>query len=106
MLFDQFLEVDRFPLVGWLLNVEQRTTFLIDNNRVEQLMKQVALGRKAWLIVGNVEAGEQTAMLMSLVSSARRHDLDVWTEAVTFRPHCKPSIAYRRGREIPFSRNE
>jgi transposase len=50
----------------------------IDNNRVEQLMKQVALGRKAWLFVGNVSAGEQSAMMMSLVSSARRHDLDVW----------------------------
>ena len=50
----------------------------IDNNRVEQLMKQVALGRKAWLFVGNVAAGEQSAKLMSLVSSARRHDLDVW----------------------------
>lgn len=50
----------------------------IDNNSVEQLMKQVALGRKAWLFVGNVEAGERSAMLMSLVSSARRHDLDVW----------------------------
>ena len=50
----------------------------IDNNRVEQLMKQVALGRKAWLFVGNVAAGEQSAMMMSLVSSARRHDLEVW----------------------------
>jgi len=50
----------------------------IDNNSVEQLMKQVALGRKAWLFVGNVEAGEQSAMMMSLVSSAKRHDLDVW----------------------------
>jgi transposase len=50
----------------------------IDNNRVEQLMKQVAMGRKAWLFVGNVEAGERSAMLMSLVSSAKRHDLDVW----------------------------
>jgi len=37
----------------------------IDHNRVEQLMKQMALGRKAWLFVGNVEAGEQSAMLMS-----------------------------------------
>jgi len=36
------------------------------------------LGRKAWLFVGNVAAGEQSAMMMSLVSSARRHDLDVW----------------------------
>ncbi len=50
----------------------------IDNNRIEQLMKQVAMGRKAWLFVGNVEAGEQSAMMMSLVSSAKRHDLDVW----------------------------
>lgn len=50
----------------------------IDNNRIEQLMKQVAMGRKAWLFVGNVEAGERSAMLMSLVSSAKRHDLDVW----------------------------
>ena len=49
----------------------------IDNNCVEQLMKQVALGRKAWLFVGNVEAGERCAMMMTLVSSAKRHDLDV-----------------------------
>jgi hypothetical protein len=49
----------------------------IDNNVVEQLMKQVALGRKAWLFVGNVEAGERSAMMMTLVSSAKRHDLDV-----------------------------
>lgn len=49
----------------------------IDNNMVEQLMKQVAMGRKAWLFVSNVEAGERSAMLMSLVSSAKRHDLDV-----------------------------
>ncbi|MFO0906680.1 MAG: IS66 family transposase [Pirellulales bacterium] len=51
----------------------------IDNNSVERLMKQVAMGRKAWLFVSNVESGEQSAMLMSLVSSAKRHDLDVWT---------------------------
>lgn len=49
----------------------------IDNNSVEQLMKQVALGRKAWLFVSNVAAGERSAKMMSLVSSARRHDLAV-----------------------------
>lgn len=48
----------------------------IDNNEVEQLMKQVALGRKAWLFVSNVPSGERSAKMMSLVSSARRHDLD------------------------------
>lgn len=50
----------------------------LDNNSVEQLMKQVAMGRKAWLFVGSVAAGEQSAKLMTLASSARRHDLDVW----------------------------
>lgn len=49
----------------------------IDNNLVEQLMKQVALGRKAWLFVSNVPAGERSAKMMTLVSSAKRHDLDV-----------------------------
>jgi transposase len=50
----------------------------IDNNAVERLMKQVAMGRKAWLFVATVGGGEQSAQLMTLVSSARRHDLDVW----------------------------
>lgn len=50
----------------------------IDNNRVEQLMREVALGRKNWLFVGNVESGERAARLMTLVSSAKRHQLDVW----------------------------
>ena len=49
----------------------------LDNNSVEQLMKQVAMGRKAWLFVCGVVGGEQSAMMMTLVSSARRHDLDV-----------------------------
>jgi len=50
----------------------------IDNNDVEQLMKQVALGRKNWLFVGSVAAGERAADFLSLVSSAVRNDLDVW----------------------------
>lgn len=50
----------------------------IDNNRVEQLMREVALGRKNWLFVGNVHSGERSARLMTIVSSAKRHHLDVW----------------------------
>jgi transposase len=49
----------------------------IDNNRVEQLMREVAIGRKNWLFVGNVESGERAARLMTIVSSAKRHHLDV-----------------------------
>jgi transposase len=50
----------------------------IDNNETEQLMKQVAIGRKNWLFVGSVAAGERAADFMTLVSSAVRNDLDVW----------------------------
>ena len=49
-----------------------------DNNEVEQLMKQVAVGRKNWLFMGSVAAGERAANLLTLVSSAVRNDLDVW----------------------------
>lgn len=50
----------------------------IDNNEVEQLMKQVAVGRKNWLFVGSVAAGQRAAGFLTLVSSALRSDLDVW----------------------------
>ncbi|MCH8881804.1 MAG: IS66 family transposase [Planctomycetes bacterium] len=50
----------------------------IDNNDVEQLMKQVALGRKNWLFIGSVAAGARAAGFLTLVSSALRNDLDVW----------------------------
>jgi transposase len=50
----------------------------IDNNDVEQLMKQVAVGRKNWLFVGSVEAGARAATLLTIVSTAVRNDLDVW----------------------------
>ncbi len=50
---------------------------LIDNNALERLMKQIATGRKNWLFIGSVRAGERNAKLMSLISSAHRHDLDV-----------------------------
>jgi transposase len=51
----------------------------IDNNETEQLMKQIALGRKNWIFIGSVRAGYRTADLMTLVSSAIRNDLDVWS---------------------------
>ena len=51
----------------------------IDNNETEQLMKQVAIGRKNWLFIGSVAAGARTADLMTLVSSAVRNDLHVWS---------------------------
>ncbi len=50
----------------------------IDNNETEQLMKQIATGRKNWLFVGSVEAGRRAAILMTVVSTAHRYHLDIW----------------------------
>jgi transposase len=83
---DQVLPKGKFgQALGYLRNHwEQLQTYLrdgripIDNNDVEQLMKQVAIGRKNWLFIGSVAAGERAADFLSLVSSALRNDLDVW----------------------------
>ena len=50
----------------------------IDSNEVEQLMKQVAIGRKNWLFLGSLEAGHRAATLLTIISTALRNDLDVW----------------------------
>jgi hypothetical protein len=50
----------------------------IDNNETEQLMKQVATGRKNWLFIGSVEAGYRAAILLTIVSTAHRYHLDLW----------------------------
>lgn len=50
----------------------------LDNNECEQLMKQVAVGRKNWMFAGSLSGGERSAGFMTLVSSAHRNDLDVW----------------------------
>jgi hypothetical protein len=50
----------------------------IDNNETEQLMKQVATGRKNWIFIGSVEAGRRAAILLTIVSTAHRYHLDIW----------------------------
>jgi len=51
----------------------------IDNNETEQLMKQVAIGRKNWMFIGSLSAGVRAADLITLVSSAVRNALHVWS---------------------------
>jgi len=44
----------------------------IDNNQCEQLMKQVALGRKNWLHLGSLASGYRTATLMTVARRCLR----------------------------------
>jgi hypothetical protein len=48
----------------------------IDNNVSEREMKRVILNRKNSLFVGNPRAGRTAAILASLTSTCRRHDVD------------------------------
>jgi transposase len=48
----------------------------IDNNVSEREMKRVVLNRKNSLFVGNPRGGRTAAILASLTSSCRRHDMD------------------------------
>ena len=51
-------------------------TVPIDNNVSEREMKRVVLNRKNSLFVGNPRGGRTAAILASLTSSCRRHDID------------------------------
>jgi transposase len=69
--------------VGYALNQwEPLTAFLnnpelpIHNNLAEQEMKRQALNRKNSLFVANERGGRTAAILSSLTSSCRRHEVD------------------------------
>lgn len=51
-------------------------TVPIDNNVSEREMKRVVLNRKNSLFVGNARGGRTAAILASLTSTCRRHDVD------------------------------
>ena len=50
----------------------------IDNNAAENSVRPLAVGRKNWLFVGSQQAGERSAVLMSLIESAKLNGHDPW----------------------------
>lgn len=48
------------------------------NNEAERELRRIALGRKNWMFVGSRTGGERTAVILTVIASAHRHDLDVW----------------------------
>jgi hypothetical protein len=48
----------------------------LDNNASERELRQIAVGRKAWLFVGSDDHAASAGNLMSLIASARLHKLD------------------------------
>ena len=48
----------------------------LDNNASERALRKVAIGRKNWLLVGSDDHAQTTANLLSIVASAKLHDLE------------------------------
>jgi Transposase IS66 family/IS66 C-terminal element len=48
----------------------------MDNNAAEREMKRVAIGRKAWMFFGSDHGGETAEVLLSIVSTCRRHHVE------------------------------
>ena len=51
----------------------------IDNNISERTVKPIAIGRKNWLFIGSVQAGERAAILMSLIASCKANHVEPWS---------------------------
>ena len=49
---------------------------MLENNRSERQLRQIAIGRKAWLFVGSDDHAVSAGHLFSMIASARLHGLD------------------------------
>lgn len=49
----------------------------MDNNDVEQTLRGLTTGRRNWMFLGSERGGERLATILSVISSAHRHNLDV-----------------------------
>lgn len=71
--------------IGYMLNQWQRlTNYLldgrleIDNNLIENAVRPVALGRKNWLFAGSHDSARQSALVYSLVGTAKLQNVEPW----------------------------
>jgi transposase len=66
----------------------------IDNNLAENSIRPTAVGKKNWLFIGAEAAGETSAILYTLIESARRRGIDPFEylrDALTRLPRMKAS---------------
>ncbi|MBU6301924.1 MAG: IS66 family transposase, partial [Verrucomicrobia bacterium] len=48
----------------------------IDNNWVENAIRPTAIGKKNWLFIGHPEAGQQSAILYTIIENCRLHEVN------------------------------
>ena len=68
----------RYALKNW----DALNTFLedgdltLDNNRAENALRSIAVGRKNWLFVGSREGGRRAAIWSTLIASCKRNNVE------------------------------
>ena len=67
----------------------------IDNNRIEQQIRPIAVGRNNWLFAGSLRAGKRAAAIMTLIQSAKLNGHDPYV--VLGYPSSEPRYAGRHG---------
>jgi transposase len=50
----------------------------IDNNKSENALRRIALGRKNWIFLGSDNGGRTAAILFSLIATCQRHKVDAF----------------------------
>lgn len=66
----------------------------IDNNHTEREMKYIAMGKKAWLFFGSDKGAKDHAIVLSVLSTCRRHGVEPWAyltdiiQRLTENPAC------------------
>jgi len=65
----------------------------IDNNRIENQIRPIAIGRNNWLFAGSLRAGQRAAAVMSLIQSAKLngHDPYAYLKDVLSRLPTQPA---------------
>ena len=68
----------RYALGNWtaLVRYADDGRLEIDNNRAENTLRGVALGRKNWLFAGSDSGGERAAVVYSLIETCKLNGID------------------------------
>jgi len=86
----------KYAMKNWgrLTRYTQNGNWNIDNNRIENTIRRVAMGRHNFLFTGNHEASQRSAMMYSFMATCKIHGVNPqkWLEWVLTRlPDCKMS---------------
>jgi len=70
----------RYALNQWkpLLTFTTDGRLPIDNNDTERDLRRLTIGRKNWLFIGSLPAGDVAATMYTVIASAARHQVDLW----------------------------